>query len=252
VHKLITGITSHIEALLGGDTKMTEEEFKDAPADTAGPEDPTAEMTEEVQAADETAAEASGIEDSVEALAEKLEEAKSSLAEAEEKVAEYLDGWQRAQAAFANFRKRTEAEQAHWRGTANAQLLTRLLPVLDDFRRAFETVPESYNDDPWLDGIRLVQRKVKAILDSESVTPIELECGDAFDPNIHQAVLYQEVEGFDEGEVVAEIETGYTMGDRVLRPSLVVVAKGSEKPTPTSDEEPMQDGVEADAAVEQD
>jgi len=156
----------------------------------------------------------------------------TALSEAEKKAAEYLDGWQRSQAAFANFRKRTEAEQAQVRRNANSSLLLRLLPILDDFKRAFEVIPEAYSGDPWLDGIRLVERKVKSILEAESVTPIELKPGDLFDPGLHEAVLYQEVEGFDDGEVVAEIETGYLIGDRILRPSLVVVAKGPAAPQP--------------------
>jgi len=209
---------------------MTEEELKDTPPEAEDSQEPGSEPVEERPEEDTEDVGASTVEEALGTLEEKLAETAMHLTEAEQKAAEYLDGWQRAQAAFANFRKRTEAEQSHWRSSANAQLLARLLPVLDDFKRAFEAIPDAYQDDPWLEGIRLVQRKVKAILDAESVTPIDLHPGDAFDPNLHQAVLYQEVEGFDEGEVVAEIETGYMLSDRVLRPSLVVVAKGSAKP----------------------
>jgi molecular chaperone GrpE len=173
-------------------------------------------------------------------LEAKLAEVEASLAEAQAKAAENLDGWQRAQAAFQNYRKRTEVEQAQFRSAANAQILSRLLPVLDDFKRAFESVPEAYEDDGWIGGIRLIQRKVKAILDSENVKPIALEPGDAFDPKYHEAILYQEVEGFEEGQVVAEVETGYMLGDRILRPSVVVVAKGAPAPEP----EPEPDSAE--------
>ena len=184
---------------------------------------------------------------------ERLVELETRLTEAEQKAAEYLDGWQRAQAAFANFRKRNEAEQAHWRSTANAQLLARLLPILDDFRRAFEAIPEDYQTAPWLSGIRLIERKVNAVLESESVTAIELKPGETFDPHFHEAVLYQEVAGFAEGEIVTEIETGYRLGDRVLRPALVVVAKapthqpemGSETPAEDAAQEPPEGAAEA-------
>jgi molecular chaperone GrpE len=165
------------------------------------------------------------LDDTVAALEEQLREL-------ENKAAEYLDGWQRAQAAFANYRKRTEAEQAHWRSAANANLLARLLPILDDFNRAFDVLPEEFKGNSWLSGISLIQRKVQAILDSESVVAIELNSGDAFDPLYHQAVVYQEVEGFEDGQIVAEVEKGYLLGERVLRPSMVVVAKSpvSAKP----------------------
>jgi molecular chaperone GrpE len=165
------------------------------------------------------------VEEELICLDESLSALEERLAEAESKAAEYLDGWQRTQASFANYRKRTEAEQAYWRSTANANLLSRLLPILDDFKRAFDALPEIFEGHSWLSGIMLIQRKVRAILDSESVTAITLNPGDPFDPLYHQAVVYQEVEGFTDGQIVAEIETGYMLGERVLRPSMVVVAK---------------------------
>jgi len=202
------------------------------------------------------------IEDTTEALAElqeklqlaedQLREVESLLAETEKKAAEYLDGWQRSQASFANFRKRTEAEQAQWRSTANAQILSRLIPVLDDFKRAFEAVPATYTDDAWLEGIRIVQRKLKAILDAENVKPIELKPGDAFDPKYHEAVLYQEVEGFEEGQIVAEVEAGYMLGERVLRPSVVVVAKGAPQPVKPKEEPSAEPGASAESPEDTD
>ncbi len=159
------------------------------------------------------------------ALLEEMTRLEAQLAAAEQKAAEYLDGLQRSQAAFANYRKRTEAEQVSWRSVANAALLARFLPILDDFERAFRALPPEYEGQPWLDGITLIRRKVAGILEAENVQPIVVQPGDAFDPLYHQAVFYQEVAGFEEGQIVAEVETGYTLGDRVLRPSSVVVAK---------------------------
>jgi molecular chaperone GrpE len=222
---------------------MTEEELKDLSADDEIPQDSTPQATDEpLEQETEGVDEPVDEQDTLETEPAGLE---ARLAEAEQTAAEYLDGWQRAQAAFANFRKRTEAEQAHWRSTANAQLLARLLPVLDDFRRAYEAVPADEQDAPWLGGIRLIERKVNAILESESVKEIELNPGDAFDPHLHEAVLYQEVDGFDEGEVVTEIERGYLLGDRVLRPALVVVAKAPSAPSPSAEAE---SGVPADTS----
>jgi molecular chaperone GrpE len=167
--------------------------------------------------------------DEEQSLAETLGCLEAELAEANKKAAEYLDGWQRSQATFANFRKRTEAEQVTWRSAANAGLLSRLLPVADDFVRAFQVVPEEFEGHSWLGGITLIQRKVASILESENVKPIELDIGDTFDPLYHQAVFYQEVDGFEEGQIVAEVERGYILGERVLRPSSVVVAKAPVK-----------------------
>jgi molecular chaperone GrpE len=175
---------------------------------------------------------------------EKMQQLEAQLAEAERKAAEYLDGLQRSQASFANYRKRTEAEQVSWRSVANAALLSRFLPVLDDFERAFRALPQDLETHPWLGGINLIQRKIAGILESENVKPIEVQPGDEFDPLYHQAVLHQEVPGFDEGQIVAEVERGYTLGERLLRPTSVVVAKA---PARIPEPEPEPEVVDAES-----
>ncbi len=163
------------------------------------------------------------------------------LSEAEQKIAEYMDGWQRCQATFSNYRKRTEAEQANLRKAANAGLLTRLLSVVDDFQRAFQAMPAEFVGNTWVEGVTLIQRKAQSILEAEEVTPIEIKPGDAFDPMYHQAILHQEVPGFEDGQIVAEVSKGYILGDRVLRPSTVVVAKATSMvPVNAAKEEKME------------
>jgi len=217
---------------------MTTEDLDEQPPVDVAEEDTAEEepTTEEPAAAEDESA-AGDLETQVKVLAEKLAETEATLAETEKKTAEYLDGWQRAQASFANFRKRTTAEQAQWRSMANAALLARLLPVVDDFKRAFDAVPDTIKEDPWLSGIQLVERKIKTILETENVQQIEAEPGDIFDPNVHEAVLYQEVDGFNDGEIVAVVETGHMLADRVLRPSMVVIAKGTTEARPQATEE---------------
>jgi len=208
-------------------------------------EQPAVDITEEDAGAEEpTAAEEESATGDLEAQIKALEE---KLAETEKTTAEYLDGWQRAQASFANFRKRTTAEQAQWRSMANAALLARLLPVIDDFKRAFDAVPDTIKEDPWLSGIQLVERKVKTILETENVQQIKAEPGDIFDPNVHEAVLYQEVDGFNDGEIVAVVETGYMLADRVLQPSMVVIAKGTVEAQPQAAEEALEPEAEESA-----
>ncbi len=187
-------------------------------------EETTPELEEE--SASEPALEEEAPEEACKDEVASLEE---KLIDAEKKIAEYLDGWQRCQATFANYRKRTEAEQVSWRSVANAALLSRLLPIADDFDRAFQALPADFEGHAWLEGFTLIRRKVDGILESENVQPIDLEPGDEFDPLYHQAVFYQEAEGFEEGQIVAEVERGYILGDRVLRPSSVVVAKAPAK-----------------------
>lgn len=151
---------------------------------------------------------------------EELDELETARARADE----YLDQLQRTAAQFSNYKKRIEREQSEFAKMANANLITRLLPVMDDFERAFQTLPPNFGSMSWVDGLRLVQRKLQLLLEQEGVEPIEAE-GQQFDPMLHQAVTYEEAKGFEEGQIIAELQKGYKLGDRVLRPSMVRVAK---------------------------
>lgn len=186
-----------------------------------------------------------GVESHLAELEKRLADMRAQLDETERQSAEHFDAWQRSQATFANFRKRMEAEHSTLRETANAGLLTRLLPILDDFKRAFEIMPEEYKDDPWFEGMRMIRQKLQTILGNHNVKAIEIEPGVPFDPKYHEAVLLQEVEGFEEDQIVAEVETGYMMGDRILRPSRVVVAKAPSKaPKTTAEVEAIDEAAE--------
>ncbi|MDH4136369.1 MAG: nucleotide exchange factor GrpE, partial [Anaerolineae bacterium] len=168
--------------------------------------------TEEYPAPEETPAEAepTGEVDELTALRQELEEQTS-------KAAEYLDGWQRARAEFANYKKRIEKEQEDMVKFANGAFITRLLPVMDDFERAFQTLPLELMGMTWLEGIALVQRKLQMLLEQEGVTVIETE-EQMFDPTLHQAVTHEESEEHEEGQIIGEMQKGYKMGDKVLRP----------------------------------
>ena len=163
---------------------------------------------------------------------EKLTAEEDLLAEAEARAAQNLDGWQRAQAALENYRKRVRAEQEEWLASANAALLTRLLPILDDFERALANVPEEFAGHSWPDGLTLVKQKFLRLLEVEGVTVIETQPGQSFDPFYHEAILYQETSGFEDGQIVAQSQPGYQQGRRVLRPALVMVSKAPATPQP--------------------
>lgn len=145
------------------------------------------------------------------------------LAAAQAKAAENLEGWQRAVAELSNARKRfnQQMQEAH-RNTA-ADVVGKLLPILDDFDRALVSVPESVAEDGWYDGIKLVRRKLDGILESLNVEPIEA-VGKPFDPNLHEALSSEESEEHESGIVTRELLPGYKIGSRVIRPSLVYVA----------------------------
>jgi molecular chaperone GrpE len=182
---------------------------------------------ETVKATEEAVSEEEKGEEAAEEVRE-LEALRQHLAEAEEKVEEYLDQWRRAAADLANYRKRVEKEQAEFSKYANAVLITKILPLLDDFQRAFQTVPDNLRGLTWIDGIVLIERKLQAILEQEGLTPIKA-LGKPFDPLLHEAVMYEETADYEDGQVMAELQKGYKLHDRVLRPTLVRVAKKPEQ-----------------------
>ena len=145
------------------------------------------------------------------------------LDEAEAQAAEYLEGWQRARAEFANARKRLERERAEARRNATIDVVMKLLPILDDFERAVENAPSEIAENSWFDGIILVHRKMLSILEGENIERVEA-VGQPFDPNFHEAVMQEESDQYDSDVVIRELQPGYRLEDRVLRPALVVVA----------------------------
>lgn len=156
-------------------------------------------------------------------IEEKLDLVKSALEASEAKAAEYLEGWQRAQAEFTNFRKRQERERELMRFEAVGRVVKRYLPIVDDMQRALKDRPMEGVGVAWYEGVELIYRKLMSILEAEGVTPIEAE-GEMFDPNLHEAVVQSESDEHESGQVIEVLQTGYKMGERVLRPAMVRVA----------------------------
>jgi molecular chaperone GrpE len=146
------------------------------------------------------------------------------VAEAEARAAEYLDGWQRERAEFANARKRLEKSRAESRQNATIEVISRLLPILDDFERALDTAPAGIAQDDWYDGIVLVHRKLVGMLENERIERIAT-VGEAFDPNVHEAVMQETSDEYESGTVVRELQSGYRLDQRVIRPAMVIVAE---------------------------
>ena len=152
---------------------------------------------------------------------EDFESAMHALAAEREKAEKFLANWQRAEADLINFKRRSEHERCEMGNYANASLISALLPILDDLERALENQPDNAKDTPFVDGIKLIYQKFKAALDCWGLSEIEAE-GQDFDPNIHEAVMC--VPG-EEGKVVEELQKGYKLHERLLRPSMVKVGK---------------------------
>lgn len=151
---------------------------------------------------------------------EELDALINQLAEAEMKKQEYLDAVQRERADFTNFRRRIEAEKSQMWEQASGETIKKLLPVLDDLERALANRPTG---DTWTDGIEMIYRKFKSILEKEGITTIEA-LGQPFDPNLHEAIMQEESQSHQSGTVIAVLQQGYLHGERVLRPAMVKVA----------------------------
>ena len=146
------------------------------------------------------------------------------LATAKQEAAKNMDSFLRAQAELSNARKRFEKQQAQVYSNANADLVMKLLPALDDFERAIENVPVNIQEDSWFEGIELVRRKLFGILESLDVKEIKA-AGQPFDPNFHDALAQEPSEEYESGIVTREMIKGYQIGDKVVRPALVFVAE---------------------------
>ena len=173
---------------------------------------------------------------------EGIDTLKSNLAEEKEKSNKYLANWQRAEADFSNYKKRAEQEKNDTTTFANWALILDLLPVLDDLERAVSSLPQKLANLTWVDGILLIHRKLRAVLESQGLTEIEA-MGKTFDPSLHEAVAHMEGK---EGMVINEVQKGYKLKNKLLRPALVVVGKSkAEKAEQKAEEEKQKETTDS-------
>jgi molecular chaperone GrpE len=145
------------------------------------------------------------------------------LADTQAKAAEYLDGWQRARADFANYKKRADKERDEAFQVAAAETLKKLLPVIDDFDRAVSNVPPEKVEDEVIKGFSLIHRKLLALLESNNIQVIN-PVGEEFNPQLHEALGQDQSSDVASGHITTVLQKGYMYGDRVLRPALVRIA----------------------------
>lgn len=202
---------------------MTEE--KGVGSDELAQESATAEETQRASPPSATAE-----------VASQLAEVQKQLEEERAKADEYLKHWQRSQADFINYKRRTEQERGEQLKYANAIMALRLLPILDDLERAMANVPSELCHLTWIEGVFLIERKLQAILEQEGLSRIEA-LGREFDPLVHEAVLFEEGAEPHRGKVTAELQPGYKFHDRVIRPTLVRVGKAEPQQTEAATED---------------
>jgi len=186
--------------------------------------------------------------DEVERLRAEVESLRQQVERLSAQSEDRLRQWQRAQADLVNFRRRVEQERSEHTKYANERLISRLLPVIDDFERAFAALPRELYSLTWVDGINLIAAKLMATLQQEGLRPIEA-LGQRYDPKLHEAIIVEP--GVDPylGKVTGELQRGYYLHDRVLRAALVKVGPAEaasesgaqEPPKPSSQDVPSSE-----------
>lgn len=157
-------------------------------------------------------------------IQEDLAVLRKELDEIRLKSDEYLEGWQRARAEFANFKKRIERERDQIQQNAAGNIIRRYLDLADDLERALKNRPQEGEGAAWAGGIELIYRKFLAVLAIEGVKPMEAE-GQFFDPNLHEAISHEDSPDHESGQIIEVVQPGYMLGERVLRPASVRVAQ---------------------------
>lgn len=183
---------------------------------------PQEDMVNEAAQAESTEAQEAAVNDTETAGAETLastEELDRLKALAEENEKRYL----RAQADFDNFRRRTQKEKEDLAKYASMKLITELVPVIDNFERAIATAPANTESDSFAKGVGMIFRQLESVLQAEGLTAMQT-VGEAFNPEFHQAIMQVESDEHEEGVVVEEVQKGYMLKDKVLRPAMVKVS----------------------------
>ncbi|MFA6525911.1 MAG: nucleotide exchange factor GrpE [Candidatus Buchananbacteria bacterium] len=153
-----------------------------------------------------------------------MEELQEELIKEREHSAELLAGWQRAKADYSNLKKeesRHAQEIAEW---TNAAVMSEVLPVYNHFKLALKHIPEDQKKEAWVQGVIMIQKQFTDFLNKYGISEIKT-VGESFDPNLHEALTHEEKEGYEADQIFEEISPGYMLGDKVLMPAMVKVAK---------------------------
>lgn len=170
-------------------------------------------------------------EEKKEACKDQLKEIQAELETAKQEAKETYDRFLRVSAEFENYKKRSAREMDDLRKYANQSLIVEMLAVVDNLERALNSSNgNSSNDKCMADGVNLTLREILKVFEKFNVKPIE-SIGKPFDPNFHQAMMQEETDDYPENTVITELQKGYMIHDRLLRPSMVVVAASKAKST---------------------
>ena len=174
-----------------------------------------------------------------------IETLQAQLDEAERERVQFKTMAQRAQADHANYRKRVEEEREDLYRSAIGRVIAKLLSIEDDLQRAVDHTPVSSEETSWMEGVRMIERSLHSLLESEGVTPIEAD-GKPFDPWEHEALFTVENPEMEPGTVATVIRAGYKMNGKVIRAAQVAVSQDSERENQEQAKQEQPDAREAD------
>ncbi len=155
---------------------------------------------------------------------EAYESLKAELEKAVKESATNLDGWQRERAEFVNYKKRIERENAQLRSNITGEVIKKYLVIMDDLDLAMNHRPSCDEGSVWAEGIELIVRKLQTVIDGEGIERIN-QNKVQFDPSLHEAISNEDNPEFASGEVIEVVRQGYKLGERILRPAMVRVAR---------------------------
>jgi molecular chaperone GrpE len=163
-------------------------------------------------------------EQQAEVINEEYQHLEKELEQSRHQATQNLEGWQRERAEFSNYKRRIEREQAQMGQNITAEVIRKYLVILDDLERALKARPTEGEGAAWAQGVELIYRKLQSVLESEGVLRIQAET-DMFNPNIHEAISHEESPDHESGEIIEVVQQGYKIGERIIRPALVRVAR---------------------------
>jgi molecular chaperone GrpE len=156
---------------------------------------------------------------------EEYDALQKDLEQTRAKASEYFEGWQRERADFLNYKKRIDRESAQVYQNALVTVLKKYLVVMDDLDRALKTAPSKGEGSHWAKGVELFRRKLCGLIEAEGIKQMEFAGNEMFDPMRHEAITHEDSPDHQSGQIIEVVQPGYLMGDRVIRPALVRVAR---------------------------
>lgn len=187
--------------------------------------DPEVEMEKDLPVEEPEMTEEKEQEDLVTLTKAEFDELNAALEAAKKKEQENYDGWIRERADFSNYKKRMDRDQELLRNKYKSDVLEKFIPVLDDLELAYQHRPKEGEAASWAEGIELIIRKFNSVMENDGLTKINVKAGDKLDPNIHLAVSSEDSDEFGSDEIIEVLQNGYRMGDKIVRPAMVRVAR---------------------------